>query len=122
MLPTMVAQQGGDVVALSSVSGHTAIHHEPVYSASKHAIRAFVHAVRRQVAQHTIRVCAMAQGIVLMKLTTKRTKDRYQKKSGLFEGLRAEDVSDAITFILSRPPARHHSAECCRWAPEAVDG
>ncbi|EPE93923.1 SDR family oxidoreductase [Rhizobium grahamii] len=103
VLPSMVAQQAGDIIALSSVSGHTAIHHEPVYSASKHAIQAFIHGLRRQVGQQNIRVGAVAPGIVLTKLTGYTDEEQIAEKVRLGEGVRAEDVADAITFMLSRP-------------------
>ena len=58
VLPHMIERRSGDIVATSSISGHQAIHWEPVYSATKHAVQAFVHGVRRQVARHNVRVGA----------------------------------------------------------------
>ena len=55
----------GDIVVTSSVSGHQAIWWEPVYSASKHAVQAFVHGVRRQLVGSGIRIGAVAPGVVL---------------------------------------------------------
>jgi ribitol 2-dehydrogenase len=43
VLPGFLAQAAGDILVCSSISGHQAIHWEPVYSASKHAIQAFAH-------------------------------------------------------------------------------
>src|SRR5215211_9410699 len=42
-LKHMIAAGTGDIVVTSSVSGHQAIHWEPVYSASKHAVQALTH-------------------------------------------------------------------------------
>jgi ribitol 2-dehydrogenase len=51
VLPDMIARRSGDIVVTSSISGHQAIHWEPIYSATKHAVQSFVHGVRRQIAQ-----------------------------------------------------------------------
>ena len=48
VLPHMMAQQSGDILITSSISGFIDIHWEPIYSASKHAIQGFVHTLRRQ--------------------------------------------------------------------------
>ena len=67
-LGPMKAQHSGDVVVTSSISGHQAIQWEPVYSASKHAVQAFVHGVRRQVAGYGVRVASLAPGRVVNEL------------------------------------------------------
>ena len=68
VLPHMIERERGDILVTSSISGHQAIHWEPVYSASKHAVQSFVHGVRRQVAKHRVRVASLAPGMVLNEL------------------------------------------------------
>ena len=41
ILPYMKKNKFGDIAITSSISGHQAIHWEPIYSASKHAIQSF---------------------------------------------------------------------------------
>lgn len=103
VLPTLLAQQSGDILVTSSISGFIDIPWEPVYSASKHAIQGFVHTLRRQVASAGVRVGAIAPGIVANELwganaeaMTKRIAERG--------ALRSEDVANAIVFMLSQPP------------------
>ena len=48
VLPHMAGRGAGDVVITSSVAGHVPVMVEPIYTASKHAVQAFVHTVRRQ--------------------------------------------------------------------------
>ena len=62
------AHARGHIVVTSSISGHAALHWEPVYSATKHAIQSFVHGLRRQVAPHGLRVGEVSPGIVLNEL------------------------------------------------------
>ena len=103
VLPSMIEAGAGHIVVTSSVSGHQAIQWEPVYSASKHAIQSFVHGLRRQVAPHNIRVGAIAPGIVLNELWGYADPDAIEAKVAAREGLRSEDVADAVLFMLTRP-------------------
>jgi ribitol 2-dehydrogenase len=103
VLPEMIERRQGHIVITSSISGHQAIHWEPVYSASKHAIQSFVHGLRRQVAGHNIRVGAVAPGIVLNELWGYTDPAAIEAKVEAREGLRSEDVADAVVYMLTRP-------------------
>jgi ribitol 2-dehydrogenase len=102
-LPLMVAQNEGDILVTSSISGHQAIHWEPIYSASKHAIQAFVHGLRRQLRKTGVRVGAVAPGMVLNELWGITDPAEIDNKVSEGTGLRSEDVAEAIEFMLTRP-------------------
>lgn len=97
------AGKGGDIVVTSSVSGHQAIYWEPVYSASKHAVQAFVHGVRRQLVGSGIRIGAVAPGVVLNDLWQVTSPAEIDARMAAGQGVRSEDVADAIMFMLTRP-------------------
>src|SRR5260370_6881995 len=59
VLPAMLAQGSGDILVCSSISAHQAIHWEPVYSASKHAVQSFVHGLLRHILQKRIPIAAL---------------------------------------------------------------
>ena len=103
VLPGMIERKGGHILITSSISGHQALHWEPIYSASKHAIQSFVHGLRRQVARHGIRVGEIAPGVVLNELWGYTDQAAIEAKVASREGLRSEDVADAVLFILTRP-------------------
>jgi ribitol 2-dehydrogenase len=103
VLPAMLAQGSGDILVCSSISGHQAIHWEPVYSASKHAVQSFVHGLRRQLLAKGIRVGAVAPGMVLNELWGIHDEDEINRRAELGEGLRSTDVADAVLFMLTRP-------------------
>ncbi|MDE2635591.1 MAG: SDR family oxidoreductase [Chloroflexota bacterium] len=105
VIPIMKAQGGGDIVVTSSISGHVDIVGEPVYSASKHAVQTFVHTLRRQVAEHGIRVMSLAPGPVANPMQW-LYEPAEQKHAVEVAGshLASEDCADAILFMLSRPP------------------
>jgi ribitol 2-dehydrogenase len=104
VLPRLLAQDAGDILVNSSVSGHQAIHWEPVYSASKHAVQAFVHGLRRQVAARGVRVGAIAPGKVLNELWGITDPTEIDRLVDAHEGLRSEDVADLVVHMLSLPP------------------
>jgi ribitol 2-dehydrogenase len=97
------ANGSGDIVVTSSVAGHQSIHWEPVYSASKHAVQAFVHGVRRQLQGSGVRIGAVAPGVVLNDLWQVTSVDEIEAKVAAGEGVRSEDVAEAILFMISRP-------------------
>ena len=105
VIPIMKAAGGGDIVVTSSISGHIDIAGEPVYSASKHALQTFVHTLRRQVAEHGIRVMSLAPGPVANPMQW--LYEPAEQKHAVEEAgshLASEDCADAILFMLSRPP------------------
>ncbi|MBB5220857.1 ribitol 2-dehydrogenase [Amaricoccus macauensis] len=103
VLPEMVEREDGDIIVTSSVSGHQAIQWEPIYSASKHAIQSFVHGLRRQVGPANVRVGAVAPGVVLNELWGYSDPATVDAKVASREGLRSEDIADAVLFMLTRP-------------------
>ena len=103
VLPYLLTQKSGDILVTSSISGHQAIHWEPIYSASKHAIQSFVHGLRRQLLTTGVRVGAVAPGMVLNELWGITDPGEIDQKVGQGAGLRSEDVAEAILFMLTRP-------------------
>ena len=103
VLPGMMARKSGDIVVTSSISGHQAIHWEPVYSATKHAVQSFVHGVRRQVAPHNVRIGSLAPGMVLNELWGLTDGEEIERRIASHSGLRSEDVAEALLFMLTRP-------------------
>jgi ribitol 2-dehydrogenase len=104
LLPQMIKRKAGDIIVTSSIAGHQVLRMEAVYSASKHAVQAFVHSLRRQVAKHNIRVGAVAPGTVLNELWGYRSEAQIAAKVATRDGLRSEDVAEAVLFMLTRPP------------------
>lgn len=104
VLPQMISRRSGDIVVTSSISGHQAIPWEPVYSATKHAVQAFVHGVRRQVAPHNVRVGSLAPGMVLNELWGLSDQAEIDRRVAAHSGLMNEDIAEALFFMLTRPP------------------
>lgn len=104
VLPAMMAQGSGDVVVTSSIAGAIPIVAEPVYTASKHAVQAFVHTVRRQVAPSGVRVSAVLPGPVHTPLLKDWDPQRLKDEIAAGALMEARDVADAIVFMVTRRP------------------
>lgn len=103
VLPHMIEQGGGDIIVTSSLAGHSAIKHEPVYSASKWAITCFTQTVRRQVNKHGIRVSQVSPGPVISALLSDWEPDRLQAAKDAGALIEPSEVAEAVVYILSRP-------------------
>ena len=104
VLPYMMAQRSGDILVTTSISGFIDIHWEPIYSASKHAVQGLVHTLRRQVAPYSIRVGAIAPGMVANELWGITDAADIERRVKERTSLRSEDVAEAVVFMLSQPP------------------
>jgi ribitol 2-dehydrogenase len=102
-LKHMIDAGTGDIVVTSSVSGHQSIHWEPVYSASKHAVQALTHSLRRQLIGTGVRIGAVAPGVVLNDLWQVTDAAAVADGVAAGTGLRSEDVADAVLYMLTRP-------------------
>ncbi|BCB19646.1 SDR family oxidoreductase [Bosea sp. ANAM02] len=103
VLPHMIERKTGDILVTSSVAGVVPVVWEPVYTASKHAVQAFVHTLRRQVIPHGLRVGAVLPGPVVTALIAdwpQEKLDAERARGGLIE---AEEVAEAVHFMLTRP-------------------
>ncbi|MBB3398572.1 SDR family oxidoreductase [Rhizobium sp. BK060] len=103
VLPHMVERQTGDIIMTSSIAGLVPVVWEPIYTASKFAVQAFVHTVRRQVMKHGIRVGAVAPGPVVTALISDWPKAKLEEAIAAGGLIEASEVADAVMFMLSRP-------------------
>lgn len=104
VLPHLIAQGRGDIIVTSSVSGHQVIPWEPVYSATKHAVQAFVHGTRQQLLGTGVRMGAVAPGVVLNALWGVAEGDSsIDAEVAAGRGMRSSDVADAVMFMLNTP-------------------
>jgi ribitol 2-dehydrogenase len=102
ILPHFISQKSGDIIVTSSVAGLVPVVWEPVYTASKHAIQAFVHTLRQQVSQHGVRVGAVAPGPVVTSLLDDWPEEKMKEALANGSLMQPEEVAEAVTFMLSR--------------------
>jgi ribitol 2-dehydrogenase len=98
----MAERGSGDIVVTSSVAGVVPVLWEPIYTASKHAVQAFVHTVRRQVADKGIRVGAVLPGPVVTPLIDDWPKAKLEEALANGSLMEADEVAEAVMFMLTR--------------------
>jgi len=103
VLPHMIAQKSGDILFTSSVAGVVPVVWEPIYTASKFAVQAFVHSTRRQVAPHGVRVGAVLPGPVVTALLNDWPKAKMEEALANGSLMQPQEVAEAVYFMLSRP-------------------
>ncbi|WP_031470728.1 SDR family oxidoreductase [Sciscionella sediminilitoris] len=87
-----------DLVLISSVAGRAARPHNPVYSATKFAVNAFAEGLRQQVTENYVRVGIVEPGLV----ATEMTAHSWPPGAEEHEWLRAEDIADAVEYMVTR--------------------
>ncbi|MGV8855725.1 MAG: SDR family oxidoreductase [Devosia sp.] len=103
VLPHMIERKTGDIIMTSSIAGLVPVVGEPIYTASKHAIQAFVHTVRRQMAPHGIRVGAISPGPVVTALISDWPKAKLDAALAAGDLMEPTEVAAAVKFMLTRP-------------------
>ena len=103
VLPHLVAQGSGDIVFTSSIAGIVPVAWEPIYTASKFAVQAFVHTTRRQLAKHGVRVGAVAPGPVVTGLLDDWPKAKMDEALAAGSLMQPKEVADCVVFMLTRP-------------------
>jgi len=103
VLPYMIERKTGDILFTSSVAGVVPVVWEPIYTASKFAVQAFLHSTRRQVSQHGIRMGAVLPGPVLTALLDDWPKAKMEEALANGSLMQAREVAEAVLFMLTRP-------------------
>ncbi|MBD9375025.1 SDR family oxidoreductase [Rhizobium sp. ARZ01] len=103
VLPYMIEQKSGDILFTSSIAGVVPVIWEPIYTASKFAVQAFVHSTRRQVAPHGVRVGAVLPGPVVTALLDDWPKEKMDEALANGSLMQPKEVADAVLFMLTRP-------------------
>jgi ribitol 2-dehydrogenase len=103
VLPHMIERQTGDIIVTTSVAGHEHVPWEPVYSASKHAVKTLVYTLRRQVAKHGIRVGSIAPGPVITALLDDWLEEKLEKAKAAKSLIEPSEIAEVLMFMLTRP-------------------
>lgn len=107
-LPLLKASKAGHVFNISSIAARLANPGSPCYAATKAAVSAFNEALRKDLAQHRIRVTAILPGLVqteaLDAIRDPATKERFAAMARSIEPLQGEDIANAIAFAYGQPP------------------
>ncbi len=91
-----------DIIFTSSIAGVVPVIWEPVYTASKFAVQAFVHTTRRQVAQYGVRVGAVLPGPVVTALLDDWPKAKMDEALANGSLMQPIEVAESVLFMVTR--------------------
>jgi NADP-dependent 3-hydroxy acid dehydrogenase YdfG len=95
-----------DIVNISSVAGRIARRGSGVYNATKFGVGAFSESLRQEVTRRHLRVALVEPGAVATELqghNRQGVKEEIEKRFEDMEILQAEDIADAIGYVVTRP-------------------
>ncbi len=107
LLPSMLAQGGGSIVNLSSVSGLVGTPRRAAYAATKGAIDAMTRSLAAELGPKGIRVNSVAPGVVDTAMWAKNKSvpgvvEDIEAKTPLRRFGQPEEVADVVVFLCSR--------------------
>jgi NADP-dependent 3-hydroxy acid dehydrogenase YdfG len=95
-----------DLINISSVAGRRPRSGSAVYNATKFGVGAFSEALRQEVTERHVRVSLVEPGAVATELASHNRPEVQEEMKGRFgnlERLEADDIADAVTYIVTRP-------------------
>ena len=106
VIPGMIERKCGHIINVSSIAGFEVYANGNVYCASKHAVHAITKGMRIDLLQYNIKVSSISPGMVETEFSIVRYNGDKAKADNVYKGLTplyAEDVADAIEFMITRP-------------------
>jgi NADP-dependent 3-hydroxy acid dehydrogenase YdfG len=109
LAPALIASGAGIIINIGSIAGHLVYEGGGGYTAAKHALAAITETLRLELNGQPVRVTEIAPGMVkteefsLVRLGGDQSK-ADAVYAGVEEPLSAEDIADAVCWVVSRPP------------------
>jgi NADP-dependent 3-hydroxy acid dehydrogenase YdfG len=122
LLPALVVSGAGVILNVGSTAGRVAYEGGGGYTAAKHGTQVVTETLRLELYDQPVRVCEIAPGMVRTDEFALNRMGGDQEKAdavyaGVAEPLVAEDVADAITWMVTRP--RHVNIDSLVIKPRA---
>jgi NADP-dependent 3-hydroxy acid dehydrogenase YdfG len=108
LLPALVASGAGVILNVGSTAGRIAYEGGAGYTAAKHGTQVVTETLRLELWDQPVRVCEIAPGMVRTDEFALVRFDGDREKAdavyaGVAEPLTADDIADAITWMVTRP-------------------
>jgi NADP-dependent 3-hydroxy acid dehydrogenase YdfG len=109
LLPSLIASGAGVICNVGSTAGRIAYEGGAGYTAAKHGTQVVTETLRLELFDQPVRVCEVAPGMVRTdEFALVRFEGDQEKADAVYAGvaepLVAEDVADAIAWVVTRPP------------------
>jgi NADP-dependent 3-hydroxy acid dehydrogenase YdfG len=103
----MVARGSGHIVNLSSIAGIEVYPKGNIYCATKHAVNAITKGMRLDLVDKGVKVSSISPGMAETEFSLVRFNGDEARAKAVYMGLEpmtADDIADALEFIITRPP------------------
>jgi NADP-dependent 3-hydroxy acid dehydrogenase YdfG len=109
LLPALLAGDAGVILNVGSTAGRVAYENGGGYTTAKHGTQVVSETLRLELFDQPVRVCEVVPGMVRTDEFSLVRFDGDQEKAdavyaGVAEPLTADDVAEAITWMVTRPP------------------
>jgi len=109
LVPALIASGAGVILNVGSTAGRIAYEGGGGYTAAKHGTQVVSETLRLELYDQPVRVCEIAPGMVRTdEFALVRFGGDQAKADAVYQGvaepLTADDVADAITWMVTRPP------------------
>lgn len=104
--PKMIERKKGHIINISSVAGKETYPFGNVYCATKHAVQSLTKGMRIDMLKHGIKVSSVSPGAVETEFSLVRFNGNENRAKEVYRGftpLFANDIADAILYIVTRP-------------------
>lgn len=105
--PDMIARGSGHIINIGSIAGKEVYDNGNVYCGTKFAVDAITKGMRLELVVHGLKVTGIHPGAVETEFSVVRfdgDEERAQKVYEGFDNLVAEDIAEAIEFVVTRKP------------------
>lgn len=103
----MREQNRGHIINVGSIAGHESYTGGSMYCATKHAVKAFTEATKKDLHGTKVRVSMVSPGLVETEFSVVRYDGDENSADQVYEDMRplvAEDIAEVIHFTANRPP------------------
>lgn len=107
ILPGMIERDSGHVVNLGSIAGYVVYPQGAVYCATKYGVRAINQGANIDLLGTRVRMSSVDPGMVETEFSLVRFRGDEDRARTVYEGvdpLKAEDIADAVCYVLNTPP------------------
>jgi NADP-dependent 3-hydroxy acid dehydrogenase YdfG len=105
--PQMKERNEGHIINIGSIAGHESYPGGSVYCSTKHAVKAFTEATKKDLHGTKVRVSMVSPGLVETEFSEVRFKGDKEKADEVYEDMKplvARDIAEIVYFIANRPP------------------
>lgn len=105
--PQMKKRNTGHIINIGSIAGHESYPGGSVYCSTKHAVKAFTEATKKDLHGTKVRVSMVSPGLVETEFSEVRFKGDKVRADNVYDGIEplvAQDIAEIVYFTANCPP------------------